>query len=137
MYLFYIGYLVYLPAILDSLFHGPSNTTSTSITVENGCDGGHKVVGFPGFKNLTLPNDLLSLAGHVVIYSRLTVCQVPPRPFQDHPNTHGCQTGFRKRPALVKVYCLTFDSWSIVVAIIHDIIHIKHDTMLLLSIINN
>ena len=36
-----------------------------------------------------MPNQyFMSLESHVVVYSRLTLCQVPPELFKDHPCKH-------------------------------------------------
>ena len=124
--------LVKLLAILDSLFHGLVITTSASI----GMEGSQKVVSSSDFKNLILPNglnwglllcsiydkmmesqQLVLLASNMVIYCRLTVCQIPPEPFKVHLSTHSCHTGLREK--WVKADCLTFVSiihmywWSV------------------------
>ena len=43
-----------MPAILDSLFVGMVNTTSSSIVVEDGVVRSHEVASSSGFKNFTL-----------------------------------------------------------------------------------
>ena len=105
VYLPYIGQLVDLLTILDSVIHGLVNTTSTSIGVEGGrqqralnwrvplnskalCSYYHKMM-----RNQQLILYISKPSGDLQqVHSSLS-----PVSFNDHSSTHGHQTGSRSR----------------------------------------
>ena len=105
------GWLVEMPAILDSLFHKVVNTTSIPIGVEGGGGGEPRSGRNFRCKNFLWPNgfnsgcfqlhmsqnvatSMPSLTSQSCSDSLPAVClAVKLEPFTDQPSTHGRQTG--------------------------------------------